>query len=154
MKDDEKAWIISKLGRYKDSLLEREEFLIEELSRYQSASDAELGEFKDIEFDIYQNPQETYLITQIKISGLIPPVLERHILCIKEDVDLDFVLYSLELEIYKIKKEVYVNIMEWENLLDHLSDYRLLEIENNPKGPGDILIKDLLWVREYEKNNR
>lgn len=152
MKDDERAWMITKLSRYKDSLVEREKYLIEELSRYQDAgSDFELREFKDIEIDIYQNPQETYLLTQIKVSSLIPPVLERHIDCLRDEIELDLVLYSLELEIYKIKRNVYANIREWENLLDHLSDFRLDEIENNPKGPGDLLIKELLWIREYER---
>jgi bacterioferritin len=110
----------------------------------------DLGEFKDIELDIYHNPLETYLIAQIRISNLLPTVLDRYIHCIKEESDLDTVLESLEWEIYQLKKKVYINIKEWDNLLNHLSDHRILEIENNPKGPGDLIIKDLIWIREYE----
>ncbi|HTX61258.1 MAG TPA: hypothetical protein VMC48_03040 [Methanobacterium sp.] len=154
--DDEKTWMISKLDGYKNSIIKREKSLIKELARYQEKSnpDMDLGKFKDIRYDIYNNPHETYLIAQIKITSLLPSVLDRHIFCIKKGTNLDLVLKSLELEIYKIKKKVYVNIKEWENLLNHLSDYRILEIENNPKGPGDLLIKDLLWIREYENKQK
>lgn len=153
--DKESAWIITKLERYKDSLLEKEESLKEELSLQQkSGPDTDLGEYQDIELEVYQNPQETYLITQIRISNLLPPVLDQHIHCIKGGSDLDQVVESLEWEIYLIKKKVYANIKEWENLLNYLSDYRILEIENNPKGPGDLLIKDLIWMKEYESKSR
>jgi MerR family transcriptional regulator, copper efflux regulator len=110
----------------------------------------DLGEFKDIELDIYHNPLETYLIAQIRISNFLPIILDRHINYIKEGNDLNMVLESLEWEIYQLKKKVYVNIKEWDHLLNYLSDYRILEIENNPKGPGDLIIKDLIWIREYE----
>jgi bacterioferritin len=35
-------------------------------------------------------------------------------------------------------------------LIDHLPEDRLEEIKNNPKGQGDLLIKELIWIRNYE----
>jgi MerR family transcriptional regulator, copper efflux regulator len=156
MADNEKIWIIDKFKRYKSSLEIKEADLLEELSKYQhSVNDDNLyefkGEFKDLEYDIYNNPYETYLIAQIKMVKALPSLLDDHINCIEQGKDLDMVLDSLEFEIYKIKKDVYSNIKEWENLINHLSDARLVEIENNPKGPGDLIVKELCWIRNYEE---
>jgi len=152
MNDDERPWMIEKLKRYKTSLLDRETSLKEELSRYLDTSDLDYDsdEFKNIEYDIYNNPSETYLLAQIKIINALPPILDKHIDCIQKGNDLDKVLDSLEFEIYKVKKRVYVNIGEWEALINHLSDHRLFEIQNNPKGHGDQIIKELCWIRDFE----
>ena len=156
MSEDERNWIIEKLMRYKASLHEREIALKKELSEYQEISDPDrdVGEFKDIEYDICNNPSETYLLTQIKIVKALPPILDEHMVSFKKGSDLDLVLDSLEFEIYKVKKESYVNIREWEILITHLSDHRIFEIQNNPKGPGDQIIKELCWIRDYENKYR
>jgi bacterioferritin len=156
MSDDERTWMIEKLKRHKSSLEESETSLKEELSRYQDTSDqnSDFGEFKDLEYDIFNNPSETYLLAQIKIIKALPPILDEHIDCIEEVSDLDMVLDSLEFEIYKVKKRVYVNIREWEALLNHLSDHRMFKIQNNPKGPGDQILKELCWIRDYENIQR
>lgn len=39
---------------------------------------------------------------------------------------------------------------DWEQLLDYLLEDRVEEIENNPKGHGDLLLKELIWIRNYE----
>jgi MerR family transcriptional regulator, copper efflux regulator len=64
---------------------------------------------------------------------------------------LDRVIESLEYEIYKVKKDVYMDMKEWEALLKYISEDRLFEIKENPKGPGDLLIKELAWIKEYEE---
>lgn len=162
MADNERRWMIKKLERYKTSLENRKTNLLEELSRYQQGGliqdnngiyEVE-GEFKDLECDIYNNPYETYLVAQIKIIKALPPLLDDHMVCLEKGNHLDMVLDSLEFEIYKIKKDVYVNVKEWEDLIKHLSDSRLVEIENNPKGPGDLIIKELRWIRDYEERWR
>ncbi|MCE5215119.1 MAG: hypothetical protein LLF83_10430 [Methanobacterium sp.] len=162
MVDNERSLIIKKLKRYKSSVESKENSLMEELSlleskvsiRYKDGLYEVEGEFKDLELDIYNNPYETYLLAQIKIVKVLPSLIDRHIICLKKGHDLDVVLESLEFEIYKIKKEAYVNIKEWEDLLKHLSDSLLMEIENNPKGPGDFIIKELCWIRDYEERWR
>lgn len=156
--DNERTWMINKLNRYKSSMKSRENDLLEQLSKYYKKDESEIngqykvdGGFKDLEYDIYNNPYETYLVAQIKIVRALPLILNKHITCLKEGNDVDHVIESLEYEIYKIKKVVYSNIKEWEILLNHLSDYRRLEIEKNPKGPGDLIIKELFWIKEFEE---
>lgn len=157
--DNERNWTIKKLNRYRSSMKSRENELLGKLSRYYHQDKSEIeglykvdGGFKDVEYDIYNNPYETYLVAQIKIVKALPSILDKHVDCLKEGRDLDLVLESLEYEIYKVKKGVYVNIKEWEILINHLSDYRLSEIEKNPKGPGDIIIKELCWIKKYEES--
>jgi bacterioferritin len=156
MGDDERIWMKEELKRYKSSLLDREASLKEELTIYQDKTDlnSDLGELKGIEHDIYNNPSETYLLAQIKIVKALPPILDEHMGCIERGSELDIVLDSLEFEIYKVKKKVYVNIREWEAILNHLSDHRLFEIQNNPKGHGDLIIRELCWIRDYENKIR
>lgn len=159
MVDKDRNYIIRKLERYKTHLENKESILLEELSRFQHSElisndngiyEVE-GESDGKEYDIHNNPYETYLLAQIEIVKALPPLLEDHLEGLKKGSDLDMVLDSLEFEIYKIKKDVYVNIKDWEDLLKHLSDHRLMEIENNPKGPGDLIIKELRWIKAYEE---
>lgn len=153
MTDEEKTWMITELEKYKSSLENREIYLQKELSKYQkksSISDKDRIIDDSGEYDICNDPYETYLLAQIKMLKVLPALLEAHIICIENGDDLDQVLVSLEFEIYKVKKKIYVNIPEWEDLLNHLSDQRLLEIGKNPKGPGDLIIKELCWIKNYE----
>ncbi len=162
MVDNERSLIITRLKRYKASVESKENRLMEELSILEQKENFRNkdglyeveGEFKDIKSDIYNNPYETYLLAQVKIVKVLPSIIEKHLGCLENEHDLDMVLESLEFEIYKIKKEVYVNIKEWEDLIKHLSDSLLMEIENNPKGPGDFIIKELCWIRDYEERWR
>jgi bacterioferritin len=42
-------------------------------------------------------------------------------------------------------------MMEWEALLDHITDERITEITCNPKGYGDLILKELIWIRKFEE---
>ena len=64
---------------------------------------------------------------------------------------LDLVLESFEHSVYQVKKQTFSDVDDWEQLLDHLSEDRLEEIKNNPRGHGDLLIKELIWIRNYEE---
>lgn len=160
MTDNERNSLIEKLERYKSSLESREDDLLEELSNYKKNESIQENhglyevedETVDIKYDIYNKPYETYLLAQIKIVKELPSILEDHLVCLKSGKDLDLVLESLYFTIYKIKKEVYNSIEDWDTLLKHLSDERLSEIQDNPKGPGDLIIKELCWIRDYERS--
>jgi MerR family copper efflux transcriptional regulator len=106
---------------------------------------------KDLKDVNYENPYEAYLITQIKLSESLPSVIEEYIRMLNVGDNIDVVLESFELEVYNIKKNIYSNLSEWELLLDHIDDERIIEINSNPKGHGDFLIKDLLWLRKCEE---
>lgn len=145
MADEDRADMKIQLEKYKNSLEDRKISLLEELTRYQEKSSSD-----DSYNDIYNDPNETYLLIQIKIIKALLPLLEAHINCIEGGNDLDEVVGSLEFEIYKVKKKTYAEIPEWEELLDHLPNQRLQEIEDNPRGPGDLIIKELCWIKNYE----
>ncbi|MDI6644894.1 MAG: hypothetical protein QME14_07525 [Methanobacteriaceae archaeon] len=158
----ERIQIINKLNKYKSNLeSNRKKFLIK-LGKYyeKDRSDKEKGiykvkdELKDIKNLNYSNPYEAYLVSQIKIGEKLPNLLEKHITLLEDGDDIDHTLESFEFEVYKVKKAIYRDMEEWEALIDHIPDYRLFEIEVNPKGPGDLLINELLWIKEYEKRLR
>ena len=149
MADEDRADMKIQLEKYKNSLEDRKISLLEELTRYQEKSSSD-----DSYNDIYNDPNETYLLIQIKIIKALLPLLEAHINCIERDNDLDEVVSSLEFEIYKVKKKTYAEIPEWEELLDHLPTQRLQEIGDNPRGPGDLIIKELSWIKNYEDRLR
>ncbi len=109
-----------------------------------------LNDLKDVN---HENPYEAYLITQIKLTESLPPVIEEHIRMLNVGDNIDDVLESFELEVYNIKKNIYNNLDEWELLLDHIDDERIKEINSNPKGYGDFLIKELLWLRKCEEKH-
>jgi bacterioferritin len=64
--------------------------------------------------------------------------------------DIDDVLESFEIEVYGVKKDIYKNLTEWEDLLDNITDERIQEITRNPKGHGDKILKELWWIRKFE----
>lgn len=106
---------------------------------------------KKVDYIRYDNPYEAYLNAQIQVGDALIPILDRYITFLEDDEDIDLVLESLEHSVYQVKKQAYTNVEDWEQLLDHLPEYRLEEIENNPKGHGDLLIKELIWIRSYEE---
>jgi bacterioferritin len=105
---------------------------------------------KDLNNVSYENSYEAYLITQIKITILLPSVIEEHVRMLNVDEDIDSVLELFELKVYDIKKDIYSNLGEWELVLDHIDDERTSKISSNPKGHGDLLLKELLWIRKCE----
>jgi MerR family transcriptional regulator, copper efflux regulator len=98
----------------------------------------------------YDNPYEAYLTAQIQLGNALIPILDQQIALLKDGEDIDLVLESLEHSIYRVKKQTYTDVEDWEMLLDHLPEDRLEEIEKNPKGYGDLLLKELNWLRNYE----
>ena len=90
------------------------------------------------------------LTTQIKLAEMLPPIIEEHIQMLNVGDDIDLVLESFELEVYRLKKDIYGELREWEVLLNHVSDDRLQEIKCNPLGHGDLILKELLWIRKFE----
>jgi bacterioferritin len=106
---------------------------------------------KKVDYIRYDNPYEAYLTAQIQVYEALIPILEQHITFCEDDDDLDLVLESLEHHIYQVKKQAYTDVEDWEQLLDHLPEDRLEEIKINPKGHGDLLLKELIWIRSYEE---
>lgn len=99
----------------------------------------------------YENPTEAYLLTQIKVTEILPPVIEEHMRMLNVGDDIDLVLDSFQLEVYRVKKDIYSNLSEWEVLLNHITDERMVDIKSNPKGHGDLILKELIWIKDYEK---
>ncbi len=106
---------------------------------------------KKVDYIRYENPYEAYLNAQVQVIDALIPVLEQHISFLEDDEDIDLVLESFEHSVYRVKKQTYTDVEEWEKLLDYLPEDRKEEIENNPKGHGDLLLKELIWIRNYEK---
>lgn len=106
---------------------------------------------KKVEYINYDNPYEAYISAQIHLDQAMVPILEHHIAFLEEGEDVDLVLESMEHSIYQVKKQTYTDVPEWEQLLHHLPADLLEEIENNPKGPGDLLLKELIWIQNYER---
>jgi bacterioferritin len=155
---DERLQIIEKMLTYKLSLEECQVDLEKELVKYYNDDNESIKVvndmvhgLKDLKYVSYENQYEAYLITQIKIVETLPPVIEEHIRMLNVDDDIDLVLESFELEVYHIKKSIYSNMMEWEALLDHITDERITEITCNPKGYGDLILKELIWIRKFEE---
>lgn len=165
-KETERTHIIKSLTEYKIFLKNGEKNRLKKLFKYyheenvrdeNSNSNQSNGhykikeELKDIKYISYDNPYEAYLITQIKIGKALPPILDEHITRLEEGEDLGWVIKSLEYGIYRVKKNVYTDINEWEAILKYIPEDRLFEIKENPKGPGDLIIKELSWIKEYEE---
>ncbi|MGC9516764.1 MAG: hypothetical protein ACP5C3_03595 [Methanomicrobiales archaeon] len=158
--NDERIQIITKLSKYKSHLQNKEDELLRKLLKYYNRDDSILEkhgvyhvkkDLKNVKNVNYSNPLEAYLISQIKICEKVPPILSKYISLLENGNDIDHTLESFELEVYKIKKEIYAGMDEWKAVIDHIPDYRLFEIEINPKGPGDHLINELLWLKDYEE---
>jgi bacterioferritin len=105
---------------------------------------------KEVDYIRYDNPYEAYLNAQIRVDDALIPLLDEHIAFLEDDEDIDLVLESFEHNVYRVKKQIYTDVEDWEQLIDHLPEDRLEEIKNNPKGQGDLLIKELIWIRNYE----
>lgn len=152
---NERVQIIEKMLTYKISLENSQGDLVEELNKYynqikKSPTD-DLNGFKDVEPISYENPYEAYLITQIKIVEILPPVIEENMRKLNVGDDIDQVLESFELDVFYIKREIYSDLVEWEILLDHIPDERISEITSNPKGHGDLILKEIIWIKKYEE---
>ncbi|KUK71911.1 MULTISPECIES: hypothetical protein [Methanobacterium] len=157
---EDRAEIIVKLTRYKLVLEEERPRLIEQLFKYyhQEEGEGNPREMEDlvdgpkkVKYINYDNPYEAYISAQIHLDQAMVPILEQHIAFLEEGEDVDLVLESMEHSIYRVKKQTYTDVQEWEQLLHHLPADRLEEIENNPKGPGDLLLKELIWIQNYER---
>lgn len=134
--------------------------LVEELFQYYNREESDevipglensgRGSPKKVDYIRYDNPYEAYVNAQIQLDEALIPILNQHISFLEEGEDVDLVLESLEHSIYRVKKQVYTDVDDWEKLLDYLPEDRVEEIENNPKGHGDLLLKELIWIRNYE----
>ena len=154
----ERVQIIEKMLNYKMFLDSSYEDHVSELIYYYNkdsnsteSMDIEKNGLKDLKHVSYKNPYEAYLITQIKMVETLPPVIEEHIRMLNVGDDIDLVIESFELEVYHIKKNIYSDLTEWEVLIDHITNERKSEITCNPKGHGDLILKDLLWIRKCEE---
>jgi MerR family transcriptional regulator, copper efflux regulator len=161
--NQERIQIIEKMLTYKINLENSFESLINELVNYyrnnNQTIDADnivsdpINGLKDLNDVSYENSYEAYLITQIKLAILLPPVIEEHVRMLNVGDDIDTVLEQFELEVYEIKKNIYNNLGEWELVLDHIDDERISLITSSPKGHGDLLLKELLWIRKCEEKH-
>jgi MerR family transcriptional regulator, copper efflux regulator len=159
----ERVQIIEKMLTYKKHLENSYEDFVNELINYykknnspdsiKAADDPKIG-LKDLKDISYENPYEAYLITQIKLVEELPSVIDEHIRMLNVDDNIDSVLESFESNVYFIKKSIYSNLGEWEVLLDHIDDERIADITCNPKGYGDLLLKELLWIRKCEEKHQ
>ncbi|UTB32875.1 MAG: hypothetical protein NKF70_00925 [Methanobacterium sp. ERen5] len=153
--DQERIEIIEKLLSYKLALEKSRPELLKELGKYYSSeSDGDTldfqDKFNDMEFMSFTDASETYILTQIKVVDTIPRVINEHIFRLNVGDDIDDVLESFEIEVYGVKKDIYKNLTEWEVLLDHVPYERIQELTKNPKGHGDKILKELLWIRKFE----
>ncbi len=157
MKTKKGSRIIEQLLSYKLALEKSRPELLVELGKYYSDEKIEdmdvEGGFKDLEFVSCNDPYEAYLLTQIKIVETMPQVINEQIFLLNVGDDIDEVLEDFELEVYRVKKDIYSNLREWDTLLDHLTDERLQEITRNPKGYGDKILKEIHWIRMFEENH-
>lgn len=161
--NNERVQIIEKMLTYKIYLENSLDDLINEIVNYYRNNNQKLDADRVVEDPInglknlnsvsYENSYETYLITQIKITILLPITIEEHVKMLNVDEDIDSVLELFELKVYDIKKDIYSNLGEWELVLDHIDDERISKISSNPKGHGDLLLKELLWIRKCEEKH-
>ena len=161
--NNERVQIIEKMLTYKIHLENSFDNLINEIVNYYRNNNQKLDADRVVEDPInglknlnsvsYENSYETYLITQIKITILLPITIEEHVRMLNVDEDIDSVLELFELKVYDIKKDIYSNLGEWELVLDHIDDERISKISSNPKGHGDLLLKELLWIRKCEEKH-
>jgi MerR family transcriptional regulator, copper efflux regulator len=156
--DQDRISIIEKLLSYKLALEKSRPELLKELGNYYSPKNDVitpdfLDEFKDLELMSFSDANEAYILTQIKVVETMPMVINEHIFRLNVGDDIDEVLESFEIEVYGVKKDIYKNLTEWEDLLDHLPHERLQEITKSPKGYGDKILKELWWIRRFESRN-
>ena len=152
---NERVQIIEKMLTYKISLENSHGDLEEELNKHYNqinkSSTDDLNGFTDVEHISYENPYEAYLITQIKIVEILPPVIAEYIHKLNVGEDIDQVLELFEIDVFHIKRDIYSDLSEWEILLDHITEERISEIICNPKGHGDLILKEIIWIKKYEE---
>jgi MerR family transcriptional regulator, copper efflux regulator len=161
--NQERVQIIEKMLTYKIHLENSFNDLIDELVNYYRNNNQKLDAdrvvedpingLKDLNNVSFENSYEAYLITQIKLTILLPSIIEEHVKMLNVDEDIDFVLELFEIKVYEIKKDIYSNLGEWELVLDHIDDERISKISSEPKGHGDLLLKELLWIRKCEEKH-
>ena len=161
--NQERVQIIEKLLTYKIHLENSFDNLIDEIVNYYRNNNQNLDADRVVEDPVYglkdlnnvsfENSYEAYLITQIKLTILLPSVIDVHVRKFNVGDDIDSVLELFELKVYDIKKDIYSNLGEWELVLDHIDDERISKITSNPKGHGDLLLKELLWIRKCEEKH-
>jgi bacterioferritin len=152
--EKERAHILKKFKKYRKSLKASEAELLEKLQNFHKYKST-VKSLKNSENDLNPlNPDdagEVYIISQLKVARAMPEVLDQHINLLEEGEDLDRVLVSFEYNVYRVKKEVYSDMGDWELLLKVLPDDRRFQIQKDPKGPGDLILKELMWLKDYEK---
>lgn len=169
--EEERTRIIRSLTRYKMALKNQEEDLKKLLPNLEVDSKEEkalelkhdnyfrLSPDKSFELNFngyhnlkFDNTFKMYVETQLKLVNMLPATVDEHLALLRSGDDLDHAVKSLEHAVYMVKKDVYKDMDEWHTLLNHMDVDRLVEINNNPKGPGDLIVKDLLWMKSYEEN--
>jgi MerR family transcriptional regulator, copper efflux regulator len=156
--DQDRISIIEQLLSYKLALEKSRPELLKELGNYYSSENKGIDPnfidgFKELEFMSFNDACEAYILTQIRVVDTMPMVINEHIFRLNVGDDIDEVLESFEIEVYGVKKDIYKNLSEWEDLLDHVTDDRLQEIAKNPKGHGDKILKELCWIRRFEEKH-
>jgi len=153
--EKERTHVLKKFRKYRKSLKASEAELLEKLQNFHKDKNSNLTSLKKLENDLKPlNPDdagEVYIISQLNVSRAIPEVLDQHINLLEEGEDLDRVLVSFEYNVYRVKKDVYSDMGDWELLLKVLPDDRRFQIQKDPKGPGDLILKELIWIKDYEK---
>jgi bacterioferritin len=153
--ENERTQTLKKFRKYRKSLKASEAELIEKLQNFHKSKDDRVKTLKNSENDLKPlNPDdagEIYIISQLNVARAMPKVLDQHINLLEEGEDLDRVLVSFEYNVYRVKKDVYADMGDWELLLKVLPDDRRFHIQKDPKGPGDLILKELIWIKDYEK---
>ena len=153
--EKERTQTLKKFRKYRKSLKASEAELIEKLQNFHKSKDGSVKTLKNSENDFKPlNPDdagEVYIISQLNVARAMPEVLDQHINLLEEGEDLDRVLVSFEYNVYRVKKDVYADMEDWELLLKVLPDDRRFQIQKDPKGPGDLILKELMWLKDYEK---
>ena len=153
--EKERTQTLKKFRKYRKSLKASEAELIEKLQNFHKSKDGSVKTLKNSENDFKPlNPDdagEVYIISQLNVARAMPEVLDQHINLLEEGEDLDRVLVSFEYNVYRVKKDVYADMGDWELLLKVLPDDRRFQIQKDPKGPGDLILKELMWIKDYEK---
>ncbi|MCE7699285.1 MAG: hypothetical protein K8E24_010900 [Methanobacterium paludis] len=159
MEDEkERILVLKKFKVYRKSLKYSEAELLEKLQNFQKNINTGEKSFKEFEEDKnhlkplnHDDAGELYIISRIKIARAIPQVLNRHIIMLEEDEDLDRIMVSFEYQVYRVKKDIYGDMGDWEVLLNFIPEDKRFQIQKDPKGPVDFILKDLIWLREYER---
>ncbi len=148
--EEERTWIIGSLTRYSRALKNQGEDLEKLLCKLEADSN---GGTHELTFDSESmlETSKTYMVTRLKLLDMLISVLDEHVAMLRGGDDLDHALASLEYEVYRVKKDVYGGMHEWKALLNQIDIDRLFEINKNPRGPGDLILKDLLWIKNYEE---